>query len=192
MSVETQRAYLMSLSLQLVAVWQDLGGKYAEWTEATIHQLLHERKITAELRSAFAEYLQHEMQAAIAVLQHGMLRHYKKQLNQAREDDDAARMQQDEVRRSCCIYSEAKTHTESRYPTRHTAQVFMYVETVNDVMYFKQRETIDDSLLTKRQARDLWQSRCWDSGADFPDPLLELVEVDGFNEKYYRIKPQVN
>ncbi len=181
-----QVSYLISLSDQLLAVWQELGGDYGLWDESRIHSILHQKGRSSALRTKWQEYPRAEAQVCISFMRYHLLNNYNAMLTKRRDDSRAAWRKEKEIKETCLIWSDMNEAALRDHPMRLAPEVFEFVAVYGGSNYYRLRETKIE-LYIERKARDMWRAHRYDETDHvFPAPLFEAVKIEGFTGVFYK------
>lgn len=186
MVISKKLAYLNSLTDQLLGIWQELGGKYADKTEDDIHAMMFSKGRCEERCHAWTEYTAPEQQQCISFLRYRILPGYQKQLKKKTDEQHEQWRQEKELKQSGLLYNDMVEASLKEYNTRLPAEIYEQAAFINGVSYFKKREK-PIRLVKRNKAYDTWRFNRYDeTDHEFPAPLFEEITVPGFSGTYFK------
>lgn len=178
---QAQLDTLNSLPYQFAAVWRKLGGHYASMSEADLHRLAHEKKITAKLRSSWEEYPDTEVRRLIGFLL-ALLSGYKTQWTKHWQAEKAAReqslLEDINIVDTCLTYDQVKDWMRANDTFNRPCERFEFVKSIQGVGYYRKRDSVLRHL-TDREARQEYELyNLSETGRTF-DQLYKLHVIPG-------------
>lgn len=184
---EAQISTAYSYSDQLLTVWSKLGGEFAEWNEAKIHDLVRCKGITQVCYSEFEEYTKSELSRTIGVMIR-MLQHYRAKWD-AQWRGEAAERERRADERKRIVTEGIRWHEAEQYMVDNgiTAlevyEVFRCIGDVDGVTYWTLRDQ-KCKFWTEKAAREFYRTH--DCGGRPFDAVFEFVDEPGVHQALYR------
>lgn len=185
---DRQLETLQSFPDQFYVVWQKIGGKDAEMSEADLHRLAFEKKITRFKRASFEEYLDGEASRAIAFfgkLLYGYQSKWKKQWTTERDEREAREREDAKIIETCFIWSQVMDWMEANDHFHKAVEQFEHAKTIKGIAYWRKREALI-RLLTPKEAYAEYEALGLETkGAEF-NSCYEPVVVTGFEGALFK------